>query len=206
MRALLEDPPHRRRRTGVCRRVAARCPGAARMEGARSDSVVVDVVPAKAGTHSHRRSRSTAEDDPKSFKQYTTRRMGPRFRGDDVADCFGHHMTSRLRPGIIAAVAVLALDQASKLWLLYVFDLPHRGAVKVAPFLDLVLAWNVGISFGWFQSDSQATQIIPMIIQAVAPTAPAIWMARSRPPIATVALGLIIGGALGHAIDPFPHC
>jgi len=114
-------------------------------------------------------------------------------------------MTSRLRPGIIAAVAVLALDQASKLWLLYVFDLPHRGAVKVAPFLDLVLAWNVGISFGWFQSDSQATQIILMIIKAVAVIVLAIWMARSRTLIATVALGLIIGGAIGNAIDRFAY-
>ncbi len=131
--------------------------------------------------------------------------MGPRFRGDDVADCFGHHMTSRLRPGIIAAVAVLALDQASKLWLLYVFDLPHRGAVKVTPFLDLVLAWNVGISFGWFQSDSQATQIILMIIKAVAVIVLAIWMARSRTLIATLALGLIIGGAIGNAIDRFAY-
>ena len=114
-------------------------------------------------------------------------------------------MTSRLRPGIIAALAVLALDQASKLWLLYVFDLPHRGAVKVAPFLDLVLAWNVGISFGWFQSDSQATQIILMIIKAVAVIVLAIWMARSRALIATVALGLIIGGAIGNAIDRFAY-
>ena len=114
-------------------------------------------------------------------------------------------MTSRLRPGIIAAIAVLALDQASKLWLLYVFDLPHRGAVKVAPFLDLVLAWNVGISFGWFQSDSQATQIILMIIKAVAVIVLAIWMARSRTLIATVALGLIIGGAIGNAIDRFAY-
>ena len=114
-------------------------------------------------------------------------------------------MTSRLRPGIIAALAVLALDQASKLWLLYVFDLPHRGAVKVAPFLDLVLAWNVGISFGWFQSDSQATQIILMIIKAVAVIVLAIWMARSRTLIATVALGLIIGGAIGNAIDRFAY-
>ena len=57
-------------------------------------------------------------------------------------------------PDIIAALAVIALDQASKLWLLFVFDIVHRGAVKVTPFFDLVLAWNVGISFGWFQNDS----------------------------------------------------
>ncbi|MGH6738594.1 MAG: signal peptidase II, partial [Bradyrhizobium sp.] len=63
------------------------------------------------------------------------------------------------RAGIIAAIAVLILDQASKLWLLRVFDIGHRGAVKVTPFFDLVLAWNIGISFGWFQSDSPAAQI-----------------------------------------------
>ena len=64
-------------------------------------------------------------------------------------------MNPHLRSGIIAAVAALVLDQASKLWLLFVFDIAHRGAVRVTPFFDLVLAWNVGISFGWFQSDSQ---------------------------------------------------
>jgi signal peptidase II len=110
-------------------------------------------------------------------------------------------VTSRLRPGIIAALAVLVLDQASKLWLLFVFDIGHRGAVEVTPFFDLVLAWNVGISFGWLQNDSQLVQIGLMIIKAVAVIVLAIWMARSRTLIATVALGLIIGGAIGNAID-----
>jgi signal peptidase II len=114
-------------------------------------------------------------------------------------------MTSQLRPGVIAALAVLVLDQASKLWLLFVFDLAHRGAVKVTPFFDLVLAWNVGISFGWFQNDSQVAQTILMLVKAVAVIVLAIWMARSRTLIATVALGLIIGGAIGNAIDRFAY-
>ena len=112
---------------------------------------------------------------------------------------------SHLRSGVIAAVAVLALDQASKLWLLFVFDIARRGAVGVTPFFDLVLAWNVGISFGWFQNDSPLTQIILMIIKAVAVIVLAIWMARSRTLMATVALGLIIGGAIGNAIDRFAY-
>ena len=106
---------------------------------------------------------------------------------------------------MIAAVAVLALDQASKLWLLFVFDIARRGAVKVTPFFDLVLAWNVGISFGWFQNDSQLAQISLMIIKAVAVIVLAIWMARSRTPLATMALGLIIGGAIGNGIDRFAY-
>ena len=95
------------------------------------------------------------------------------------------------------------VDQASKLWLLFVFDIAHRGAVRVTPFFDLVLAWNVGISFGWFQNDSQCAQIVLMAIKAVAVIVLAIWMARSRTVLATVALGLIIGGAIGNAIDRF---
>src|SRR5471030_3096894 len=92
----------------------------------------------------------------------------------------GGGLSSHLRPGVIAAFAALALDQASKLWLLHVFDIGHRGKVEVTPFFDLELAWNVGISFGWFQSDSQLTQVALMIIKAVAVIVLAVWMARSR--------------------------
>ena len=110
-------------------------------------------------------------------------------------------MTPHLRAGVIAAVVALVIDQASKLWLLYVFDLAHRGAVRVTPFFDLVLAWNVGISFGWFQNDGFLAQALLTAIKAVAVVVLAIWMARSRNWLATVALGLIIGGAIGNAVD-----
>ncbi len=117
----------------------------------------------------------------------------------------GDCLTSNLRPGVLAALAVLMLDQALKLWLLFVFDIGRRGAVKVTPFFDLVLAWNIGISFGWFQNDSQLAQIALMVIKAVAVIVLAIWMARSRSLMATIALGLIIGGAVGNAIDRFAY-
>ena len=129
--------------------------------------------------------------------------MGPRFRGDDkvVRGEDDGEMNSPLRPGIIAAIVTLVLDQASKLWLLYGLDLGHRGAVKVTPFFDLVLELNIGISFGWFQYDNQFAQIALMVVKAVAVIALAIWMGRSRTLLATIALGLIIGGAIGNAID-----
>ena len=113
----------------------------------------------------------------------------------------GECVTSPLRPGIIAAIATLLLDQASKLWLLYVFDIGRRGRVSVTPFFDLDLAWNIGISFGWLQNDSQFVQFGLMAVKALAVVALAIWMARSRTLLAVVALGLIIGGAIGNAID-----
>ena len=124
--------------------------------------------------------------------------MGPRFRGDDSCT-----MTSTLRSGIIAAVTTLLIDQASKLWLLHVFHLGDRypPRVPITPFFDLELAWNIGISFGWLQNDSQIVQFGLMAVKALAVVALAIWMARSRTLLAVIALGLIIGGAIGNAID-----
>lgn len=106
-----------------------------------------------------------------------------------------------LRAGILAAMVTLVADQASKLWLLNVFDLAHRGAVRVTPFFDLVLAWNIGISFGWLQNDSEAAQLALMAVKGIAVIALAIWMARAHTVLATIALGLIIGGAIGNGID-----
>ena len=117
----------------------------------------------------------------------------------------GERVNHQLRAGILAAIAVLALDQASKLWLLFSFDLARRGVVQVTPFFDLVLAWNVGISFGWFQNDSLVAQTILTIVKAAAVVALAIWMAWSRTWLATIGLGMIIGGAVGNAIDRFAY-
>jgi signal peptidase II len=110
-------------------------------------------------------------------------------------------MTPRLRTGLLATLAVLALDQASKLWLLFVFDIGHRDVVRVAPFFDLVLAWNTGISYGWFQNESAVGQISLTAVKAIAVIVLAIWMARANTWIVTLALGMIIGGAIGNAID-----
>jgi signal peptidase II len=117
----------------------------------------------------------------------------------------GDGVSRPLRAGIVAALVALALDQASKLWLLYVFDLGGRGLVRVTPFFDLWLAWNVGISFGWFQNDSWIAQAVLTAVKAAAVIALAVWMAWSRTMLATIALGLIIGGAIGNAIDRFAY-
>jgi signal peptidase II len=110
-------------------------------------------------------------------------------------------MTPALRAGVVAAILTLIADQASKFWLLRVFDIAHRGTVRLTPFFDLVLAWNQGISFGWFQNNGAVAQIVLMAVKAIAVVVLAVWMARSRTPMATVALGLIIGGAIGNGVD-----
>jgi signal peptidase II len=103
--------------------------------------------------------------------------------------------------GLAAAAAVSVLDQSAKLWLLFVFNLSERGAVAVAPFVDLVLTWNRGISYGWFQQDGPHGQWTLLAIKAVAVVLLWIWLARAESRLTALALGLIIGGAIGNAID-----
>lgn len=110
-------------------------------------------------------------------------------------------MKPPLRAGLVAAITTLVLDQATKQWLLQVFDLPRRGAFEVTSFFDLVMAWNTGISYGWFQNQGPVGQTLLVALKAVAVVVMAVWMARSQTWLASLSLGLIIGGALGNAID-----
>ena len=103
--------------------------------------------------------------------------------------------------GLAAASVACVLDQAFKLWLLFVFRLADRGTIAVAPFVDLVLTWNTGISYGWFQQEGAFGQWALLVLKAVAVALLWIWLARAGSRLSALALGLIIGGAIGNAID-----
>lgn len=109
------------------------------------------------------------------------------------------------RLGVVAAVAAAAVDQAVKLWLLYGFGLAGRARVPVTPFLDLVLAWNTGISYGLFQEAGPLWQWVLLGLKVTAVALLLIWLAQTRSRLAGVALGLIMGGAIGNAIDRAIH-
>lgn len=114
-------------------------------------------------------------------------------------------ISPRLRLGIIAAVVALVLDQASKLWLLYVFEIGRRGVTRVTSFFDLVLAWNTGISYGWFSDSGPTGQLFLIAFKVIAVVVLSVWMVKAHNRLATMALGLIIGGAVGNAIDRFAY-
>ena len=103
--------------------------------------------------------------------------------------------------GLATAAVACVLDQASKLWLLKVFDLASKDVVTLAPFVDLVLAWNTGISYGWFQQEGPFGQWALLALKVVAVALLWIWLAKAASRLAAVSLGLIIGGAVGNAID-----
>ena len=107
--------------------------------------------------------------------------------------------------GLAVAIATAVVDQAVKLWLIFGFDLGARGIVSVTPFLDLVLTWNTGISYGLFRQEGPLGQAALLALKALAAVLLWIWLARTASRLAAVSLGLIIGGAIGNAIDRFAY-
>jgi signal peptidase II len=103
--------------------------------------------------------------------------------------------------GLVVAAVACALDQAAKFWLLDAFDLASRGAVPVTSFADLILTWNTGISYGLFPQQGSAGQWALLAFKAAAVAFLWAWLARAPSRLTAAALGLIIGGALGNAID-----
>src|SRR5439155_15989991 len=107
------------------------------------------------------------------------------------------------RFGLVVALAAAVIDQAVKLWLLFVIDLGGRGIVTLTPFFDLVLTWNTGISYGLFRQEGPLGQWALLALKAIAVILLWIWLSRATSRLTALSLGLIIGGAIGNAIDRF---
>ncbi len=105
-----------------------------------------------------------------------------------------------LRRGLAVAGLVVVLDQLSKWWVLGVVMQPPR-IITVAPFFNLVLGWNRGISFGLFDSDSPLNVwLLPVVAVAII-IALLLWLRRARGLMVATAIGMVIGGAAGNVID-----
>jgi len=107
--------------------------------------------------------------------------------------------------GLAVALGTAAVDQAVKLWLLFGLDLGARGIVTLTPFLDLVLTWNTGISYGLFRQEGPLGQWALLALKAIAVILLWIWLSRATSRLTALSLGLIIGGAIGNAIDRFAY-
>jgi signal peptidase II len=103
--------------------------------------------------------------------------------------------------GLVAALIVLALDQASKWWVLHGLDLPDLGNVDILPVLSLTMVWNRGVTFGLLNGlgawGSWLLAIGALSIVSVL----GIWLRRAETRRVAVALGAIAGGAVGNVID-----
>jgi signal peptidase II len=102
--------------------------------------------------------------------------------------------------GLFCAAGVIILDQVSKYVIVHLVMSPPQ-AIEVTSFFNIVMVWNKGASFGLFSTQSPWTQIALGSVAVVISIVLFVWMLRARSQWLTISLALIIGGALGNAID-----
>lgn len=109
-------------------------------------------------------------------------------------------MSSKQRLGWILAATILVLDRVSKYLIVEVYDLPARHSVEILPFFNLTMVWNRGVSFGLFGDGDVGRWVLFGLVLVITGVL-AVWMRRATALSLILALGLIIGGALGNAAD-----
>lgn len=102
--------------------------------------------------------------------------------------------------GLIAALLVVVADQLSK-WMIFDYLSHTQRIVEVTPFFNLVLAWNTGVSFSMFHDMGNMGVYILSFFALVVVGFLLYWLKRETVKLMQVALGFVIGGALGNVID-----
>lgn len=112
-------------------------------------------------------------------------------------------MTRRTRwtAALIAFALVLVLDQASKWWVLEVLRLPERGQVVLAPFLNLTMVWNRGVTFGLLRQEGVWGPVILSAVALAVVVGLGLWVRRAENRPVAAALGAVAGGAVGNVMD-----
>ena len=105
-----------------------------------------------------------------------------------------------LKIGLSLGTTVILVDQLTK-WLIRNSLLESERYVEVSNFFNIVEVWNRGVSFGLLANDSNWT---PHLLSALALFITIFligWLKKTKTILLAIALGLIIGGAVGNVID-----
>ena len=103
---------------------------------------------------------------------------------------------------LAVALSVAVVDQAHKWWMILGYKIIEKGRVAVLPFMDLVFVKNTGISYSMLDMATTQGQLALAAFALVASVG--LWIAIARAAetkLMAVSLALILGGAIGNAID-----
>ena len=109
-----------------------------------------------------------------------------------------------LKIGLSVGAIVVVLDQLTK-WLIRDVVLgtgPGRD-IEVTGFFNIVEVWNRGVSFGLFASDSPWTPYLLSALAIAISIVLIVWLRKAETTFLALALGFVIGGAIGNVFDRF---
>lgn len=111
----------------------------------------------------------------------------------------------KARLGFAVAALVFFLEQITKWIVLGPLDLRNTQVVEILPFFRLWYTENHGISLGLFQASSDAMRWALVAVTSAIAVGVAWWLTREEKPGDQVALGMVLGGALGNILDRVRH-
>lgn len=105
--------------------------------------------------------------------------------------------------GLSVALSILALDQLIKYIVTYPLNLASRGDGGLEIISIFKLRWleNRGVSMGFFHADTEAARWGLVAMTVGISLFVAVWMWREKARQDVLALGLVLGGALGNIVD-----
>jgi signal peptidase II len=100
------------------------------------------------------------------------------------------------------AAATLAIDQLSKVLVVWILGLSQRGVIEVLPpVLNFHMAWNRGVNFGLMAGGELTRWLLVALAVGIAVWV-TVWLSRANAGRwSLVAGGLLVGGAIGNSID-----
>ena len=107
--------------------------------------------------------------------------------------------------GFGVAAIVFVLEQITKWLVLGPLDLRNTQSVEVLPIFRLNYTENHGISLGLFQASSDAMRWVLVLVTAAIAVGVAWWIGREEKRWDQIALGMVLGGALGNILDRVRH-
>lgn len=107
--------------------------------------------------------------------------------------------------GFTMAAIVFVLEQITKWLVLGPLDLRNTQSVEVLPIFRLNYTENHGISLGLFQASSDAMRWVLVLVTAAIAVGVAWWIGREEKRWDQIALGMVLGGALGNILDRVRH-
>ncbi len=115
-----------------------------------------------------------------------------------------------LRFGLTISAIVFVLDQVTKYIVLEVLKFSPVGClqggygcrfIELTPFFDLHMVWNRGVSFGLLRADQDLARWALVALSFVISGVFVWWLKGAERRVTAVALGLVVGGALGNVVD-----
>jgi signal peptidase II len=124
----------------------------------------------------------------------------PNFSDLNLSELLKGPISPIARQGLLMALGVFILDQITKAYVLYGLGLNLYERVTILPFFNITLVHNIGVSFGLLAAEGIGRWLL-VLFSVIVSIGLFSWLKKSDNRFLSLALGLIIGGALGNALD-----